>query len=150
MTPEATPQPRRAGRPGAISSIGLTGAPSTASPVAPVVPQQAPEPAAPPVEVTVTPRRRDVTKSQGTSSTRIRPGSPPRATAETTVSYTLRLDRRESMDIDRLGIDLRYETGRRTLDRSEVIRTLLRLASTDSKVREALVAELIAQDVTTS
>lgn len=146
-----TSQPRRAGRPGAISSIGLTGAPSTASPVAPAVPQQQnPEPAAPPVaEAIVTPRRRDVT-SPSPASTRIRPGSPPKATADTTVSYTLRLDQRESMDIDRLGIDLRYETGRRTLDRSEVIRTLLRLASTDPKVREVLVAELIARDVTTS
>jgi len=145
-----TSQPRRAGRPGAISSIGLTGAPSTASPVAPVVPQQSPEPAAPPAEAVVTPRRRDVTSSRQTSPARIRPGSPPKATADTTVSYTLRLDRRESMDIDRLGLDLRYETGRRTLDRSEVIRTLLRLASTDKQVRAALVAELTAQDVTTS
>jgi hypothetical protein len=124
-----TPSPRRSGRPSAISSVGLTGAPSTASAVAPLPEAR--------TEAPVTPRPRDVVTSR-----RPRTSSAPSATAETTVSYTIRFDQDESSNIDELMIRLKRAAGRRTLDRSEVIRTLLRLADENAAVRAALVDEL--------
>lgn len=140
--------PRRSGRPSAISSVGLTGAPSTAAPVAPVPAQplppfpDVPAPELAPVPQSAGPvssRRRDVTTSRT-----LLPGTtpPPKAEAETTIAYTVRFDLGESMAIDAMGIRLRMETGRRKLDRSEIIRALLRLTETDDAVREALVREL--------
>lgn len=85
----------------------------------------------------MTPRRRDVVTSPRQRST-----SAPKATADTTISYTVRFDVRESLDVDRLIIGMKHETSRRTLDKSEIIRTLLRLAGEDPAVRAALLREL--------
>lgn len=70
----------------------------------------------------------------------------PVATADTTVSYTVRFDIQESLSVDRLALELKGETGRRTLDKSEIIRVLLRLAGElageEPAVRAALLREL--------
>lgn len=118
----------RSGRPSAIRSIGLIGAPAAAAQISEG-----------PVEAVVTPRRHDaMTPQQQPERSRT-----PRAGADTTVAYTLRLDIAEAAEIDALGLALRREAGRRTLGRSEVIRALLRLAANDDAVRAALVRELM-------
>jgi len=83
-----------------------------------------------------------------TSRRRRRTGqeTAPVATADTTVSYTVRFDIQESLNVDRLALELKAQTGRRTLDKSEIIRVLLRLAGElageEPAVRAALLREL--------
>jgi hypothetical protein len=57
------------------------------------------------------------------------------------LAMTVRVDRAEAADIDRLILDLRDETGQR-LDKAEVVRELLRLAQHDPAVRRKLVRRL--------
>jgi hypothetical protein len=68
----------------------------------------------------------------------------PKADAETTVAYTVRFDVADAAAIDALALELRAETGRRTLDRSEIIRALLLMADKDRAVRLLLVHDLAA------
>jgi len=131
--------PKRAGRPGGISSIGLTGAPATAAPVAPVPPPASPTP----VPVPTQQAKADVSsrRHEPVTSARARFSAPP-ATADTTTSYTLRMHVDDADEVDELRKRLRRFTGRRALDQAEVIRVLLRLAIDDDRVRAALVHEL--------
>lgn len=140
--------PKRASRPGGISSIGLTGAPATAAPVAvpppttlPPLPDEplpplAPVPTQQQVKDSVASQRREPVTS---SRTRF---SAPSATADTTTSYTLRMHVDDADEVDELRTRLRRFTGRRALDQAEVIRALLRLAIDDDRVRAALVHDL--------
>jgi hypothetical protein len=75
------------------------------------------------------------------ASARARFSAPP-ATADTTSSYTLRLHIDDADEVDELRKRLRRWTGRRSVDRAEVVRALLRLAIDDDRVRAALVSEL--------
>lgn len=100
-----TPPSRRA-RPSMISTVGLTGAPSAATPVA-----------------GSTNRRQEMPES--------------RPSAERRLSYTLRFEEEESIRIDEFVLELRRHLKRR-LDRSDIIRVLLRLAIDDPQVREIL------------
>lgn len=137
--------PKRAGRPGGISSIGLTGAPATASPVAPAT--LAPLPDVPTPPLAPVPSQQQVKDSvasrphEPVTSARARFSAPP-ATADTTTSYTLRLHVDDADEVDELRRRLRRWTGRRSVDQAEVVRVLLRLAIDDDRVRAALVAEL--------
>lgn len=105
--------PARTGRPGAISTIGLTGAPSAAARARPKLPAPPPPDPAP-----------------------ANPASA--ATAAERVSYTIRMDSEESNKIDRFTLELRPDVGRR-VDRSEIIRALLMLVASDSSLRNLLV-----------
>jgi hypothetical protein len=122
----------RSKRAGAISSIGLTGAPSQASPIAGDVElfPEVPTPREP-----VKPRRHEPVTS------RRRFEAPP-ATSSGTTSYTLRLDVADADEVDELRTALRRTTGRRALDQSAIIRALLTLAIDDDAVRSALVRVL--------
>ena len=144
MTP-----PARRGRPSAISTIGLTGAPPAAAPLAP----PAPEPPAPSDDHDVTTsRRHEPATSRPRDVKAPRPRdvktSPPGETAgqrvTRPVSYTVRLSEDEADDADDLTRALRRATRRRRLDRSEVTRALLSLARTDDAVRALLVERLRA------
>ncbi len=73
-----------------------------------------------------------------------RPPAPPKTDAPTTVAYTVRFDTTEAAAIDAMVLVLRVEAGRKTLDRSEVVRALLRMAGEDSAVRALLVRKLTA------
>jgi hypothetical protein len=70
-------------------------------------------------------------------------GKAPRQAPRVTdaLAMTVRVDRSEAADIDRLILDLRDETGQR-LDKAEVVRELLRLAQYDPAVRRKLVRRL--------
>lgn len=130
--------PKRAGRPGGISSIGLTGAPAAAAPVAPAPVSPSPAPVPPQqVKEDVSSRRREPV----TSEARARFSAPP-ATADTTSSYTLRMHVDDADEVDELRKRMRRRTGRRSIDQAEIIRVLLRLAIDDAAVRGALLSEL--------
>jgi hypothetical protein len=58
------------------------------------------------------------------------------------VSYTVRFSLDELDQVDELTRALRRDTGRRRLDRSEITRTLLALASTDERIRTRLAKAL--------
>lgn len=123
-----TAGPKRAGRPGAINSIGLTGAPAAAAPVAPVA-RQAPAPI--PAPSAPLDADRPVPRFEA-----------PSATAPSTTSYTLRLHQADAAEVDLLRVRLRGETGRRNLDQAAIVRTLLRMAIDDDTIRAALLREL--------
>lgn len=140
--------PKRAGRPGAISSIGLTGAPAAAAPVAVPPPANLPPLAdvpAPPLKPVPTQQQvRDGVASRPhdpVTSSRVRFSAPP-AVSDTTTSYTLRMHVEDAEEVDELRAKLRRWAGRRALDQAEVVRVLLRLAIDDDSVRAALVSEL--------
>jgi len=61
--------------------------------------------------------------------------------ADTAVALTVRVDPEEAPHIDALVLRLRLETGIR-VDKSEVIRTLLRLAELEGPVRRALIRHI--------
>lgn len=113
---------RRAGRPSAITTLGLTGAPGAPAHVGTPT---GPAGAVGPAPDAVTPRPPDTTGE---------PEPPP-------VAYTVRLSPDEAHDSDTLLLDLRRTLARR-LDKSAVVRALLHLARTDPAVRAALLAEL--------
>jgi len=151
-----TPPPRRRARPSTISTIGLTGAPPAAAPVAPepdgptpaergnAIESALPEPSPTPDLDVTTSRGHDVTTSRGHEPTTSRrhgaTTSPP--AVERPVSYTVRLSVDELDAADELVRDLRRATGRRRIDRSEVIRALLALASTDERTRTRIGRDL--------
>ena len=144
MTP-----PRRRARPSAISTIGLTGAPPAAAPV--TGPEQAERrnaienapPTGDDLDVT-TSRAHDVTGSRRRDVTAPRPHEPTTSppAVERPVSYTVRFSLDELDQVDELTRALRRDTGRRRLDRSEITRTLLALASTDERIRTRLAKAL--------
>jgi len=72
------------------------------------------------------------------------PPAAPKTAAATTVAYTLRLDSTESIAVDALVLALRTEAGRKTLDRSEVIRALLQMTGEDAAVRVLLLRKIAA------
>lgn len=98
----------------------------------------------------VAPGRREAVASQrrgagtprrnGVPASRRRDATAP--SSDTAVALTVRLDPEAALDLDRLMLDLRAETGRR-LDKAEVVRHLLRLAEVPATpVRNALVRAL--------
>lgn len=78
---------------------------------------------------------------------RTRPGRsrggrrPPPAAADA-VPTTVRFDPEEANEISRFVLDLQDAAGRRTLDKAEVIRELLRLAREHEPTRKALLRRL--------
>ncbi len=136
-----TSSPKRSGRPGGISTIGLTGAPATAAPVAPPTtpPPPFPDVPTPPLAPVPSQKAAEVkARGEAVTSPRARFTAPP-ATADTTSSYTLRLHVDDAQEVDELRARLRKRTGRRALDQSEILRGLLRLAVDDEAVRAALI-----------
>lgn len=132
------PTPKRSGRPGAISAIGLTGAPASAAPIGgDVVTSRGHEATTSRPRDVTSSRPRDVTGERRSSQVR---GSAP--AAATAVSYTLRLAPDDADALDDLVRALGREAGRRRLDKSEVMRALLDLTRTDDDVRARLLAAL--------
>ncbi|MEU8437807.1 hypothetical protein AB0F18_33915 [Streptomyces sp. NPDC029216] len=78
---------------------------------------------------------------------RVRPGRsrggkrPPPAAADA-VPTTVRFDPEESSELDWFVLELREDAGRRTLDKAEVIREVLRLAREHEPTKRALVKRL--------
>jgi hypothetical protein len=78
----------------------------------------------------------------------VRPGRsrggrrPPPAVADA-IPTTVRFDIEEALEVDRFVMDLRDAAYRRTLDKAEVIRELLRLAREDDTVRRRLLRRLL-------
>lgn len=132
------PAPKRAGRPGAISAIGLTGAPAAPAPIgSDVVTSRGHEATTSRPRGVTSSRSHDVTAPQ--QSPQVRGSAPAAATA---VSYTLRLAPVDADALDDLVRALGREAGRRRLDKSELIRALLDLTRTDDDVRARLLAAL--------
>lgn len=118
----------RRARPSAISTIGLTGAPATASTISgsAAPPEHAGQSMAPAVS------DQDVSTSRRHDAT----------TAGETVAYTLRLTPAESLDLDDLVLQLRRAAGGRRLDKSTLIKALINLTSSNPGVRDALISQL--------
>ncbi|MFE2729441.1 hypothetical protein [Kitasatospora sp. NPDC059327] len=73
---------------------------------------------------------------------RTRGGKRPEPETCTAVALTVRVERDEAAAIDRWIIDLRDDTHRTQLDKSEVIRELLALARAHEPTRRALLKRL--------
>ncbi|MEU3084735.1 hypothetical protein ABZ697_31095 [Streptomyces albidoflavus] len=73
---------------------------------------------------------------------RSRGGRRPPPAVATAVTTTLRWDPEEALEIDRWVLDLAATTGRRKLDKAEVLRELVRLAQEHESVHKALVRRL--------
>ncbi|MEU3084702.1 hypothetical protein AB0O03_28735 [Streptomyces diastaticus] len=73
---------------------------------------------------------------------RTRGGRRPPPSVATAVTTTLRWDPEESLELDRWVLDLAATTGRRKLDKAEVLRELVRLAQEQESVQKALVRRL--------
>lgn len=142
-----TPPPARKGRPSAISSIGLTGAPSAAASVAS-------SSASPQVDNV---RRHDVTTSgprdastsishdvatskhldvQASSQRNVAP-----AAGDGSVAFTLRLTADEAIDLDELQLEFR-RTLRRRVDKAAIFRALLVLAAADPDLRQRMADQI--------
>lgn len=65
---------------------------------------------------------------------------PPRA--QGAVPTTVRFDQEEATEVDQFVLELRAHADRRTLDKAEVIRELLRLAREHEPTRRALLRRL--------
>lgn len=102
---------------------------------------QATEPEPPSSDVT-TPRAHDVTEPTPRPARRRRPARRPAPRVANAVALTVRFDPDEVPQIDALILQLRIETGTR-VDKSEVVRELLRMAQDDhSPTRRTLVKRL--------
>lgn len=73
---------------------------------------------------------------------RSRGGRRPPPAAADAVPTTIRFDPDEARDIDRFVLELADRAGRRTLDKAEVFRELIRLAQQHDPTRNALVRRL--------
>ncbi|MER6194900.1 hypothetical protein [Streptomyces cyaneofuscatus] len=73
---------------------------------------------------------------------RSRGGRKPPPAAADAIPTTVRFDPEESSQIDRFVLELRDDAGRRALDKSEVVRELLRLAREHEPTRKALLRRL--------
>jgi len=95
-------------------------------------PAQAPAPAAEETKVPAPPR----------AATKRRPsGRRPAPAVSDAVALTVRLEPGEALDVDRWMVELRWQTGQR-LDKSEVIRELLRMAREQPQTQRSLVRRL--------
>jgi hypothetical protein len=112
MTP-----PTRRGRPSGISTIGLTGAPATATPVA------------------TAPTRETLAVAASTPE----PATPVRK--EKRIAFTLRMPLSESHALARLALEIGEEAGAR-LTQSEIMGALIWLARNDAPTRDALTARI--------
>ncbi|MFG2299170.1 hypothetical protein [Streptomyces sp. NPDC048603] len=63
------------------------------------------------------------------------------ATASAKSKFTVLLDPADALAFDSLALDMRYRAGRR-VEKSEILRTLIRLAETDPRVHAALAEAL--------
>jgi hypothetical protein len=73
---------------------------------------------------------------------RSRGGRRPPPSATDAVPTTIRFDQEEARGIDRFVLELADRAGRRTLDKAEVFRELIRLAQEHDPTRNALVRRL--------
>ncbi|WP_326813295.1 hypothetical protein [Streptomyces scopuliridis] len=73
---------------------------------------------------------------------RSRGGRRPPPAAADAVPTTVRFDPEESSEVDRFVLELRDDAGRRALDKSEVVRELLRMAREHEPTRRALLRRL--------
>ncbi|MGW6605475.1 hypothetical protein [Streptomyces sp. NPDC055036] len=73
---------------------------------------------------------------------RTRGGRRPPPAAADAVPTTVRFDPEESSEVDRFVLELRDDARRRSLDKSEVIRELVRLAREHEPTRKALLRRL--------
>jgi hypothetical protein len=126
----ALPPPAGAGDLGAALRGRYRDEPEPVAPTAQDVAEpRAQEPATPRRSTATRPRARGVVTSR-----RNRPARPD-ATADTTVSTTVRFDGDESMANDEMVLRMRREGRLKRLDKSEVIRGLLQLAREDPELR---------------
>lgn len=135
-----TPPPSRKGRPSAISSIGLTGAPSAAASVA--SPAESPQVEDLRRQDAETSRRQDAETSrrQDIETPRRRDASTA-SPGDGTVAFTLRLTADEALDLDELQLDFRRAL-RRRVDKAGIFRTLLVLAADDPDLRKRVADQL--------
>ncbi|MFI7360304.1 hypothetical protein ACIBTP_41165 [Streptomyces avidinii] len=73
---------------------------------------------------------------------RSRGGKRPPPAAADAVPTTVRFDPEESTELDFFVLELKDDAGRRTLDKSEVIREVLRLAREDEPTKRKLLKRL--------
>ncbi len=73
---------------------------------------------------------------------RTRGGRRPPPAAADAIPTTVRFDPEESRDVDFFVLELRDDTARRSLDKAEVIRELLRLAREDGPTKNKLLKRL--------
>lgn len=73
---------------------------------------------------------------------RSRGGRRPPPAAADAVPTTIRFDPEEARDITRFALELADQAGRRSLDKAEVFRELIRLAMEHEPTRKALVRRL--------
>jgi hypothetical protein len=66
---------------------------------------------------------------------------PPAKTAPPTSKYTANLDADTATEFDGLALAARRKLGRR-VDKSDILKTLIRLAADDASLRDQLIAEL--------
>jgi hypothetical protein len=75
-------------------------------------------------------------RSNGTTAQKPGPSAPPKPS-----KYTLLLDQDDALTLDQLALTLRRRTGR-PVDKSEILRALIRLADTDPAVSDGLTKSL--------
>lgn len=73
---------------------------------------------------------------------RSRGGRRPPPAAADAVPTTVRFDPEESSQIDRFVLELRDDAGRRALDKSEVVRELIRMGMEHEPTRKALLKRI--------
>ncbi|WP_030187160.1 hypothetical protein [Streptomyces sp. NRRL S-813] len=73
---------------------------------------------------------------------RSRGGRRPPPSAADAVPTTVRFDEEEAAEVDQFVLELRSEAHRRTLDKAEVLREVLRLAREHEPTRKALLRRL--------
>ncbi|MFD4263801.1 hypothetical protein ACFWR9_40920 [Streptomyces sp. NPDC058534] len=73
---------------------------------------------------------------------RSRGGRRPPPAAADAVPTTVRFDEEEAREVSRFVLELQDDAGRRTLDKAEVIREVLRLAREHEPTRKALLRRL--------
>ncbi|MFE6189810.1 hypothetical protein ACFQ6U_35885 [Streptomyces sp. NPDC056465] len=73
---------------------------------------------------------------------RTRGGHRPPPAAADAIPTTVRFDPEESAEVDQFVLELRVEAQRRNLDKSEVVREVLRLAREHEPTRRALLKRL--------
>jgi hypothetical protein len=165
MTP-----PSRKSRPSAISSIGLTGAPSSAAATAPPAASQQTDDTrrhdaeTPQRRTVTTPRRQDASTPTGHDA-----ATPEHRDAETSgrqdvatqrghgagaerrrdvvtvadgsVAFTVRLTADEALDLDELQLEFRRAL-RLRVDKASILRALLSLAADDPELRDRIADRL--------
>ncbi|MCA1224067.1 hypothetical protein [Streptomyces sp. 8L] len=80
-------------------------------------------------------------RHDGTTAVPSRKPPAPEQPAPKPSKYTLLLDEEDALALDFLALDLRRRLGR-PVDKSEILRTLIRLADTESFVTESLALTL--------